>query len=142
MGPPFYRGVGESSRPRQSHKLEIGGANPSPATNLVWSVRLSVRTLGFHPKKRSSILLRSSSLLRGSYSGNTSAFQADAESSILLPRSICIEDLLWHMKQVRVHHPVHIAYRTRSMQTVGMLSLVAINKKTTQEQVRTSFKMC
>ena len=28
-----YRGVGESSRPRQSHKLEIGGANPSPATN-------------------------------------------------------------------------------------------------------------
>ena len=27
-----YRGVGESSRPRQSHKLEIGGANPSPAT--------------------------------------------------------------------------------------------------------------
>ena len=28
----YYRGVGESSRPRQSHKLEIGGANPSPAT--------------------------------------------------------------------------------------------------------------
>ena len=27
-----YRRVGESSRPRQSHKLEIGGANPSPAT--------------------------------------------------------------------------------------------------------------
>ena len=26
--------------------------------------------------------------MRGSYSGNTSAFQADAESSILLPRSI------------------------------------------------------
>jgi len=25
--------------------------------------------------------------MRGSYSGNTSAFQADAESSILLPRS-------------------------------------------------------
>ncbi len=25
--------------------------------------------------------------VRGSYSGNTSAFQADAESSILLPRS-------------------------------------------------------
>jgi len=32
-----YRGVGESSRPRQSHKLEIGGANPSPASSYgVW----------------------------------------------------------------------------------------------------------
>ena len=28
-------------------------------------------------------------MMRGSYSGNTSAFQADAESSILLPRSKC-----------------------------------------------------
>jgi hypothetical protein len=28
--------------------------------------------------------------MRGSYSGNTSAFQADAESSILLPRSIFV----------------------------------------------------
>ena len=27
-----YRGVGESSRPRQSHKLEIAGANPASAT--------------------------------------------------------------------------------------------------------------
>ena len=29
-----YRGVGESSRPRQSHKLEIVGANPTSATKL------------------------------------------------------------------------------------------------------------
>ena len=29
----YYRGVGESSRPRQSHKLEIAGANPASATN-------------------------------------------------------------------------------------------------------------
>ena len=28
-----YRGVGESSRPRQSHKLEIAGANPASATS-------------------------------------------------------------------------------------------------------------
>lgn len=27
-----YRRVGESSRPRQSHKLEIAGANPASAT--------------------------------------------------------------------------------------------------------------
>ena len=32
QGAPSYCGVGESSRPRQSHKLEIGGANPPPAT--------------------------------------------------------------------------------------------------------------
>ena len=29
--------------------------------------------------------------MRGSYSGNTSAFQADAESSILLPRSMFLK---------------------------------------------------
>ena len=28
-----YRRVEESSRPRQSHKLEIAGANPASATN-------------------------------------------------------------------------------------------------------------
>ena len=28
----YYRRVGESSRPRQSHKLEIAGANPASAT--------------------------------------------------------------------------------------------------------------
>ena len=28
-----YRRVGESSRPRQSHKLEIAGANPASATS-------------------------------------------------------------------------------------------------------------
>jgi len=32
--------------------------------------------------------------MRGSYSGNTSAFQADAESSILLPRSKLCTQLL------------------------------------------------
>lgn len=30
--PKFKCGVGESSCPRQSHKLEIDGAEPSPAT--------------------------------------------------------------------------------------------------------------
>jgi len=29
----YYRGVGESSRPRKSHKLQIAGANPASATN-------------------------------------------------------------------------------------------------------------
>ena len=29
-----YRGVGESGRPRQSHKLEIAGSNPASATRL------------------------------------------------------------------------------------------------------------
>jgi len=29
----YYRRVGESSRPRQSHKLEIAGANPASATS-------------------------------------------------------------------------------------------------------------
>ena len=29
----YYRRVGEYGRPRQSHKLEIGGSNPPSATN-------------------------------------------------------------------------------------------------------------
>ena len=32
--------------------------------------------------------------MRGSYSGNTLAFQAKARSSILLPRSTCVVDLI------------------------------------------------
>ena len=28
-----YSGVGESGRPRKSHKLQIGGSNPSSASN-------------------------------------------------------------------------------------------------------------
>ena len=34
VGHQIYRRIEESSRPRQSHKLEIGGANPSSATNM------------------------------------------------------------------------------------------------------------
>jgi len=30
----YYRGVGESSRPRKSHKLQIAGANPASASIL------------------------------------------------------------------------------------------------------------
>ena len=38
-------------------------------------------------RRRSSSLLWGTKFMRGSYSGNTLAFQANAESSILLPRS-------------------------------------------------------
>jgi hypothetical protein len=37
------------------------------------------------PKRQDAVIIEDN--MRGSYSGNTSAFQADAESSILLPRS-------------------------------------------------------
>ncbi len=40
--------------------------------------------------------------MRGSYSGNTLAFQANAESSILLPRSKFEDIVVWHTKQVKV----------------------------------------
>ena len=36
FGPPrVNRGVGESGRPRQSHKLEIAGSNPASATKYI-----------------------------------------------------------------------------------------------------------
>lgn len=45
--------------------------------------------------------------MRGSYSGNTSAFQADAESSILLPRSTYYmmnkEEELRKVSRMQVH---------------------------------------
>jgi hypothetical protein len=44
-----------------------------------------------------------SQIMRGSYSGNTSAFQADAESSILLPRS---KQFTWLSREV-----MHLPYK-------------------------------
>ena len=41
----------------------------------------------------SEVLLLTNSSMRGSYSGNTLAFQANAESSILLPRSKFIQNV-------------------------------------------------
>ena len=48
----YYRRVGESSRPRQSHKLEIGGANPSPATNIMKLFEATIRVDGKEFKDR------------------------------------------------------------------------------------------
>ena len=42
----FYCGIEEPSRPRQSHKLEIAGANPAPATKRNPTGSPTVKRLG------------------------------------------------------------------------------------------------
>jgi hypothetical protein len=61
----------------KSAALGIEGSSPSSRTNQVPDTRT---------QKRGGSRWKPCTL-RGSYSGNTLAFQANAESSILLPRS-------------------------------------------------------
>ena len=54
----YYRGVEESGRPRWSHKPEIVGSNPTPATKFNWgrssvgrAVALQASGQGFEPPR-------------------------------------------------------------------------------------------
>lgn len=58
----LYRGVEESGCPRWSHKPEIVGSNPTPATKFKLRWRRG-NVSGFHPEVMGSIPIRSSKSL-------------------------------------------------------------------------------
>ena len=70
----------------QAHNLKVGGSIPSTATNK-WGYSSAGRAVALQAKGRRFDPVYLHQKMRGSYSGNTLAFQANAESSILLPRS-------------------------------------------------------
>ena len=64
----------------QSGRVEGESYNP-------WSKKKTSTSPLANPPEDDDLWSLNKRTMRGSYSGNTSAFQADAESSILLPRS-------------------------------------------------------